>query len=195
MKVNAIKTLVMAAGLTAVGGAMADTFVVSGTVNNVITVTEDTALSLGTVALTGFDDTGDGGTPTAGTLTIAAFDGAISSTPGTVHTGDGALYGAVQSKFTALGGQSAGSLTISGGPANGIVNIDKTGTLVDLDGGPTNPKIALSGLSTFPATSVTLDGTGAGTISVGMTFSAVDDSTNIYSDGVYTGSYDILFSY
>ena len=195
MKAHTIKALTMVVGVAAASGLVAQTFTVSGTVSNAVAVTETTPLALGTIAVTGFDTTN--ASMTAGSLTIAAFDGAVTTSNGTAASDAAGAYasGAI-SKFTALGGQLAGALTIAGGAANGTVNIDiSTPAYVNLTSGiPSTPTIILSALSTFPASTITLDGSGGGVVATGMTFTT-EDSTNLYSDGVYTGSYDINFAY
>ena len=193
MKVNSLKTLTLAVGLATFGNVMAANYTVSGTVNNTVTIAQSTALALGDIALVGFDSTN--ASMTAGAITITPA-GVTSLSPGTAATDSAGIYttGAI-SKFVPLGNQSGGTLDITGGANAGVITIDTTGAVVDLDSGvPGAPKILLSAVTTLPAGTVTLDAAGAGSINFGATFTA-EDSTTLYPDGVYTGSVEISVSY
>ena len=193
MKANSMKTLALAVGLATIGNAMAEVYTVTGTVNNTVTIAQSAALALGDIALVGFDSTN--ASMTAGAITITPA-GVTSLSPGDQATSPAGIYasGAI-SKFVPLGNQSGGTLDITGGANAGVISIDTSGTIVDLDSGvPGAPKILISAVTTLPSGSVTLDASGAGTINFGATFTA-DPSTTLYPDGVYTGSVDISVSY
>lgn len=193
MKANSLKTLTLAVGLATVGSAMAVQYPVSGTVNNTVTIALTTPLALGDIALVGFDATN--ASMTAGAITITPA-GLTSLSPGTAATDSAGIYatGAI-SKFVPLGNQAGGVLDITGGADSGVITIDTTAAVVDLDSGvPGAPTILISGVTTLPAGTITLDASGAGTILFGATFTA-EDSTTLYPDGVYSGSVDIAVSY
>lgn len=193
MKANSLKTLTLAVGLATIGNVMADSYTVSGTVNNTVTIAQSTALALGDIALVGFD--ANNTSMTAGAITITPA-GVTSLSPGTAATDSAGIYsnGAI-SKFVPLGNQSGGTLDITGGANAGVITIDTTGAVVDLDSGvPGAPKILISAVTTLPAGTITLDAGGTGSINFGATFTA-EDSTTLYPDGVYTGSVDISVSY
>jgi len=193
MKANSLKTLALAVGLTTVGSAMAIQYPVSGTVNNTVTIALTTPLALGDIALVGFDS--GNASMTAGAITITPA-GLTSLAPGTAASDAAGTYasGAI-SKFVPLGNQSGGVLDITGGANAGVITIDTSAAVVDLDSGvPGAPKILISGVTTLPAGTITLDAAGAGTILFGATFTA-DDNSVVYPDGVYSGSVDISVSY
>lgn len=177
--------------------AGANAFDVTATVSSTISVTETVPFTLGTVYVTAADVTNDT-TETAGTMTITPA-GVVSTINGTAATGDGANAAGHVSKFVALGGQQAGTVSITGAAAFGTVTIDSSAAPVNLEhesGSPTIPDIVFTTLTTSPADGATLllDASGAGNINVGGTFTAAD-ATNQYSDGVYTGTYDVTVSY
>jgi len=193
MKANSMKTLALAVGLATIGNAMAEVYTVTGTVNNTVTIAQSAALALGDIALVGFDS--NNASMTAGAITITPA-GVTSLSPGAAATSAAGIYasGAI-SKFVPLGNQSGGTLDITGGANAGVISIDTTGAIVHLDSGvPGAPTILISAVTTLPATSITLDAAGAGSIQFGATFTA-QDSTTVYPDGVYTGSIDISVSY
>jgi len=193
MKAMSIKTLALAVGLATVGTVIAEDYPVSGTVNNTVDITQSTALSLGDIALVGFDS--GNATMSAGSITITPA-GLTSLSPGAAATDSAGIYATgTVSKFVPLGNQSGGVLDITGGANAGVITIDTSAAVVDLDSGvPGAPKILISGVTTLPAGTITLDALGAGQILFGATFS-VEDSAVAYPDGVYTGAVDISVSY
>lgn len=195
MKMFTKSLIALSAGSLLAAGANA--FDVTATVSSTISVTETVAFSLGTVYATSADVTNDT-SETAGTITISPA-GVVSTSDGTAATGDGANAAGHVSKFVALGGQQAGTVSVSGAAAFGTVTVDSSATPVDLShssGSPSIPDIVFTTLTTSPAdgNTLSLDASGAGDILVGGTFTAAD-STSQYSDGVYTGTYDVTVSY
>ncbi len=194
MKIFTKSLIALSAGSLLAAGANA--FDITATVSSTISVTETVAFSLGTVYGT-TADTNDT-SATEGTITISPA-GVVSTVDGTAATGDGANAALHVSKFVALGGQQAGTVSVSGAAAFGTVTVDSSAAPVALthsSGSPTIPDIVFTTLTTSPADGATLslDASGAGDILVGGTFTAAD-SLSQYSDGVYTGSYDVTVAY
>lgn len=195
MKMLTKSLIALSAGSLLAAGANA--FDVTATVSSTISVTETVAFTLGTVYATSADVTNDT-SETAGTMTITPA-GVVSSVDGTAATGDGANAAGHVSKFVALGGQQAGTVSVSGAAAFGTVTVGSAATPVSLtheSGSPSIPDIVFTTLTTLPADGdpLALDASGAGDILVGGTFTAAD-STSQYSDGIYTGTYDVTVSY
>ena len=194
MKAMSIKTLALAVGLATVGTVIAEDYPVSGTVNNTVDITQSTALSLGDIALVGFDS--GNATMSAGSITITPA-GLTSLSPGAAATDSAGIYATgTVSKFVPLGNQSGGVLDIVGGANAGVITIVadfNAATALD-SGVPLAPTIIITGVTTLPAGTITLDALGAGQILFGATFS-VEDSAVAYPDGVYTGAVDISVSY
>lgn len=180
--------------------AGAHAYDVTATVSNTITLTETTPLSLGSVFIRkGLD--ADGTTDsTPAFIVLSPTTGDVTETAATAD-GDA---GDTISKFVSLGGAQAGVLSVSGAQAFGEVTITHdpttpTTNLTHESGNPSIPVIQFTTLTTSPAdaATLTLDGTGAGDILVGGTFTAVEAATagTAYQDGVYTGTYSLTVSY
>ncbi len=195
-----LKKLCLASGVALAFGAQADTFNVTATVDNAITLTETTPFTIGSVFIQSDQGTG---TVTVATMTIDA-DGATSTTASSSTNTD------ATSQIVALGGASTGLLSISGAaPFTAITVTPALNTnMTHSSGSPTVPDIEITDIDVFDATdtsvtaaavaattmSVTTDASGAADIIVGGTFSA-EASANAYEDGTYTGTYDVDVSY
>ena len=185
-----------AAGTLLTAGAHA--FDVTATVSNTITLTETTAMTLGSIfARVGVDaDATTNSTPAF--ITITAATGGIADT---AATADGDAGDSI-SKLISLGGGTAGTLSVSGAQAFGTVTITH-GSLTNLvhsSANPSLPVITFTSLDSLPANAgtLTLDATGAGDIIVGGVFTAAESGTaspTQYQDGVYTGTYALTVSY
>ncbi|OUR90580.1 hypothetical protein A9Q81_19035 [Gammaproteobacteria bacterium 42_54_T18] len=183
-------------GLMVVGGVQADTFNATATVQSTITLVETTPFDMGTIFVTASDTTNDTN-GTAATLTITTA-GVFTPVDGVTATGEGVNAAGYVSKFVSLAPATPGVISVAGAAAFGTVTVT-SGTptaLTHSSGSPSIPDIVFSTVVTLPVTTgtLTLDGAGAGDILVGGTFAAAD-SVNQYTDGVYTGTYDISVAY
>lgn len=179
--------LLVAGGMLSFGAnTYADTFDVTAEVSSTISLSQTTAFTLGTIYVRPAD-TGD-----TGAILSVSTGGAVSTTDGADTDGSGSDI----SKFVSLGGQEAGVISITGAAPFGTVTITSSAAsdLEHSSGNPSLPTIEFTSVTTDPATSLTLDGTGAGDILVGGTFTAAN-STAAYADGSYTGTYEITVAY
>ncbi len=200
MQKHTIKALAIAVGVTAASGtAMADIFTATATVNSAITVTETTPLDFGTIVATTSSSTV---ATAAGTATLeVSVNGTISVAEAT---------GTASATITSLVDGAPAELTISGAPAFVTINVAE-GTLNPMShssGAPAIPDFTITELqfdtsnagtaadgTEGDATGVT-DGTGDMTIIVGATIQVPDDSNGtVFTDGTYSGDYEVLVTY
>ncbi len=200
MQKHTIKALAIAVGVTAASGAaMADIFTATATVNSAITLAETTALDFGTIVATSSSDTD---ATIGGTATLEV------SVNGTISTA--ASTGSATATVTSLIDGAPAELTVSGAPSFVTINVAE-GTLNAMShssGAPAIPDFTITELqfdtsnsATAPdgtegdATGVT-DGTGAMTIIVGATIQVANDGNGTtYTDGTYSGDYEVLVTY
>jgi len=174
-------------------GSIADSFVVSATVQNTLSVAETTALSFGTIIALTADQTNDT-SATVGALELQT-DGSWIQTDGVAATGDGAnAAGHVSKILNILGDETVGDLTVTGG-AGATVTVTSSAT-ADLSNAA-EPVITLTSITTSPVNNgvLVLDAGGAGTILVGGKITAADDVAQYAATGTWSGSYDVSVAY
>lgn len=195
-----LKKLCLASGVALAFGAQADTFNVTATVDNAITLNETTPFSIGSVYITAET------VQTAADAAILTIDETGAATPTATAEASGL------SQIVALGGASTGLLSIAG--AASFTSITVTPRLnTDMahsSGSPTVPDILINQIDVWDASdttttadtttgtpmTVTTDATGAADIIVGGIFMADDNAVAAsYEDGTYTGTYDVDVAY
>ncbi|WP_317931667.1 hypothetical protein [Halioxenophilus sp. WMMB6] len=203
--IKPLKKLCLASGVALAFGAQADTFDITATVNNAITMTETTPFTLGSIYI--LAETGTAGTTTA---TLAIDDASGTSTGASDYTNP-------TSTIVALGGAQAGLIAISGAaPFTAITvtpSVATTDNLAHSSGSPAVPDIVWDSITAYNGANtaltatntvgtnantftVTTNGTGDASIIVGGTFSAAAAATtDAYADGTYTGTYTIDVAY
>lgn len=194
-----LKKLCLASGVALAFGAQADTFNVTATVDNAITLTETTPFSIGSIYITAET------VQTAADAALLTIDEAGSATDtATAET-------AGTSQIVALGGATNGVLSISGAaPFTSITVTPATNTdMSHSSGSPSVPDIVINTINVWDASdttttaasgggtmTVTTDAGGAADILVGGVFMAGDNaSAAAYEDGTYTGTYDVDVAY
>lgn len=182
---------VVALGAVAANAAESVTPTATVTVLNAFTLTSTTALNFGTISATG-DGAATGvaatyaiaadGSPTITNAGAAADDFIVSVVPGTQAVID-ITDAAPNTIMTVTEPQAATTLTCGLCPsAPNVLTFDVDTWVDDTTGGPGG--------------TVTTDGTGAATINMGATLTTTpDDSSDIYEDGVYTGTYTVTVAY
>jgi len=184
MKIKNLKLTAIAAvvGLATGGTVLADTFTATATVSNVITVTETTPLSFGTLSVIG-GDVND----VAPTATLTVPNDGTADQINNVSQGTNA-------KITIISGVTPGVLQISGAAADSAISIaagPKT-TLAH----PTGPALDFTPEVGGPAAAfgaTTTDAAGELTLYVGGALSTQETVT--YIDGTYSGTYEVTLSY
>ena len=194
---NMTKFLIAASAST-LFTAGAHAYNVTATVSSTIALTQTTPFTIGSVFIRKGLNADPTATPgTLANIVIAPTTGVATATASSAD----ADVGDVVSKFVSLGGVTAGVLSVAGAQPFGQLTVT-SGTPTDLthsSGNPSLPVITFTAVTTSPATGaiLTLDGTGAGQILVGGTFTAVSATTagSAYQDGTYTGTYAVTVSY
>ncbi|BFM06716.1 hypothetical protein [Halioxenophilus aromaticivorans] len=200
-----LKKLCLASGVALAFGAQADTFNVTATVDNAITLTETTPFSIGSLFLTA--ETDNAATPASMSINS---NGDVTTTPASGGT-------APSSSLVSLGGATAGVITITGAAPFTDVTVEATvdtdDHLTHFSGSPNVPAIEWVSITAYDGNDptgnsetvllsaaatgfdVTTDGSGNADILVGGVLQASIDAANTYEDGSYTGTYNIDVSY
>jgi len=200
-----LQKLCLASGVALAFGAQADTFTITATVDNAITLTETTPFTLGRIYIQ------------AETVSTAALAARLTIDDASDTTVAATAETAGTSTLVALGGAQAGLISISGAaPFTAITVTPSVAASDDLShssGSPAVPDILWNSITVYNAANtattatnasgsstntinVTTNGSGAAGIIVGGIFEADDAAAaDAYEDGSYTGTYDIDVSY
>lgn len=197
-----LKKLVLASGVALAFGAQADTFNVTATVDNAITLVETTPFSVGSLYLQA-ENVGSDEQTTANALMDIDSAGATTITGTTETSGT--------SNIVSLGGVQTGLISISGAAAFTSVTVTPAlnTDLSHVSGSPAIPDIAVIDIDVFDATAtgttasaaatasmtVTTDASGNADIIVAGSIAAADGAADDYEDGSYTGTYDVDVAY
>jgi hypothetical protein len=162
-------------------------YTASVTVQNTFTVGETTALSLGTVAAVASTTAG-----TQANIVLAGNSGATTVTQGSGGSG---------SRLLQIVAPTPGVIAISAAPPSTLFTITQGSTIQLVDP-------AVTGETTFDFTpaavcagfNCTTDASGALTVNVGGTLATRVQTSggsedNGYSDGTYTGTYSVTFTF
>jgi hypothetical protein len=189
----------LAAGASTLLCSGAYAYNITATVSNTITLAQTTPFTIGSVFVRqGVDiDATVGSTPANIIINPTTSAATATAADADADVGDSI------SKFVSLGGAQAGVLSVTGAQPFGAVTVTSGSptNLIHSSGNPALPVIIFSTVTTSPATAgtLTLDGTGAGQILVGGTFTAAEATTlgavASYQDGTYTGTYAVTVSY
>lgn len=196
-----LKNICLASGVALAFGAQADTFDVTATVDNAITLVETTPFTLGSIYILAETDAVVSSNSNSATITIDA-DGDATTDATNANT----------SAIVSLGGSVAGLLSITGAAAFTSITVTP-GTDSDLahsSGSPAVPDILVDDIVVYDADdtsssasasasatiSVVTDGSGNADIIVGGVFMAdASTASDDYESGTYTGSYTVDVAY